>query len=149
VFLQEGRGDVVVDLALGGGAHDVGLVLAPGHQDDAAGVHDRADAHRQRVAWRAGVAAEVAGGVAARERVERDQARERVRRAARLVEADVAGAADAEDLEVDAAGGRDLVPRRRHQCASTSAFGARCPREVDAAGGMSRWSKSCSCMNRQ
>jgi hypothetical protein len=107
VFLQEGRGDVVVDLALGGGAHDVGLVLAPGHQDDAAGVHDRADAHRQRVAGRAGVAAEVAGGIAARERVERDQPRERVAGAARLVEADVAGATDAEDLEVDAAGGRD------------------------------------------
>ena len=67
----------------------------------------------------------LAGRVAARHRVERDQARAAVPRRAGLVEADVAGAADAEDLQVDAAGPADhlLVARavvldvaRRRSC---------------------------------
>ena len=59
------------------------------------------------------LAEEAAGGVAARHRVQRDQAGAAVLGGPRLVEADVAGAADAEDLHVDAAGLLDeqLVPR--------------------------------------
>ena len=107
VFLEERGGDLGVDLALDGGADDLGFVLAPSHQDDAAGVEDGAYAHRESVARGGVVAAEVAGGVAAGEGIERDEAGEGVARAAGFVEADVTGAADAEKLEIDAAGGAD------------------------------------------
>ena len=50
------------------------------------------------------IAPEVAGRVTAGEGIEGDKTRERVARAARLIETDVPGAADAEDLEIDAAG---------------------------------------------
>jgi hypothetical protein len=53
------------------------------------------------------VAAEIASGVAAREGIERDEAGEGMARAAGFVEADVTGAADAEKLKIDAAGGAD------------------------------------------
>ena len=49
------------------------------------------------------LAEKAAGGVAARHRIERDQARSAMAGRAGLVEADVAGAADAQDLQVDAA----------------------------------------------
>ena len=70
---------------------------------------DGADAHRERLVRHVFLAEEAAGGVAARDRVERDQARAAVARRARLVEADVPGAADAEELQVDAAGPADLL----------------------------------------
>ena len=65
---------------------------------------DRVDAHRDRLARDVPLAEEVAGGVQAGDAVERDQARAAVARRAGLVEADVAGAADAQDLEVEPAG---------------------------------------------
>ena len=107
MFLEERGGDVGVDLALDGGADDLGFVLAPSHEDDAAGIEDGAHAHGEGVAWGGIDAAEVAGGVAAGEGVERDEAGERVAGTAGFVEADVTGAADAEDLKIDAAGGAD------------------------------------------
>ena len=80
------------------------LVLAERHQDHAAGVEDRADAHRDRPARHVFFAKEVAGRVDPRDVVERDQARAAFAAGARLVEADVARAADAEELQVDPAG---------------------------------------------
>src|SRR5690606_12399386 len=70
---------------------------------------DGADAHGDGVAGHVGLAEEVAGGVAAGERVEGDQAGAGVAAGAGLVEADVAGAADAEDLEIEAAGVADAI----------------------------------------
>ena len=88
---------------------DGGLVLAEGHEESAAGVEDAGHAHRQRLVGNVLLAEETAGGVPARDTVERHHARARVAGAAGFVEADVARAADAEDLHVDAARCLDLA----------------------------------------
>ena len=79
--------------------------------------------------------------------VQGDQPGAAVAAGAGLVEADVAGATDAQDLEVDPAGGRDglLVAS---QNSGTSLGGDRAVGDVDVLGGMSTWSKRYSCMNR-
>ena len=109
VALQERRGDLVVDLALDRAADDRGLVLAGGENHDLAGLEDRGDAHRDRLAGHVLLAEEVGGGVLPRHQVERDQPGPALGAGARLVEADVARAPDAEELEVDAAGGADRL----------------------------------------
>ena len=109
MLLQEAGGDGVGDRPLDGPLHDRRLVLAEGQEHDLAGVEDGADAHRQGLVRHVLLAEETAGRVAARHRVERDQARPAVAGRAGLVEADVAGAADAQDLQVDAAGPADLL----------------------------------------
>jgi hypothetical protein len=93
--------------------HDRRLVLAKGQQHDAAGIEDRAHAHRDRLAGHVPLAEEVGGGVGPGDAVQRDQSGAALGRAARLVEAHMAGPADAQDLQVDATGLADrlLVPR--------------------------------------
>ena len=103
VLLQEAGGDGLGHVALDGPRHNGRFVLAEPHEDDLAGLQDGADAHRDGLLRHVVFAEKAAGGVAARHRVERHQARSAVARRARLVEADVPGAADAEDLQVDAA----------------------------------------------
>src|SRR5262249_45830339 len=71
---------------------------------DLAGVENGADAHRDGLLGYVLLAEEAAGRVLARHRIERDQARAAMARRAGFVEADVPGAANAEDLQVDAAG---------------------------------------------
>ena len=112
MLLEERRRDLRGDRTLHRRAHDLGLVLAPRHEHHPAGLEDRPHAHRDRAPGRALLAPEVAGGVAPGERVEGHHAGPRAARAARLVEADVPGAPDPEDLEVYAARGPDgvLVP---------------------------------------
>ena len=83
VLLQEAGGDRVGRRPLDGLVHDRRLVLAEGQQDDLAGVEDGADAHRQGLVRHVLLAEEAAGGVAARHRVERDQARAAVARSSR------------------------------------------------------------------
>ena len=63
-----------------------------------------ADAHRDGLVRHVLLAEKVAGRVAPRDRIERHQPRAAVPRRERLVEADVAVAADAQHLHVDAAG---------------------------------------------
>ena len=58
----------------------LGLVLAQGHQHDLAGFEDRAQAHRDGLRRHVLFAEEIAGGVAARDRVERGQPRAAVAR---------------------------------------------------------------------
>src|SRR5262249_34203651 len=70
---------------------------------------DGANAHRQRLLGHVLLTEEGTGRIAARDRVERDQARATVPRRARLVEGDVAGTADAEHLQVDTAGAANLL----------------------------------------
>src|SRR6185503_19801813 len=53
------------------------------------------------------LAEEVGGGIASRDGVEGDESRAAVRAGAGFVEPDVAGLADAEDLQIDAAGPHD------------------------------------------
>ena len=70
------------------------LVLTEGEEDDTAGIEDRPDPHRDRLARDIPLAEEVAGSVGPRHMIERDQPRAALRGAARFVEPDVAGAAD-------------------------------------------------------
>ncbi len=102
--LQEGRCHVGRDLAFDGAHHDPGLVLAGREQRDLFRVENRGDAHRDRFAGHVLDAEEISGRVPAGQRVERDDAGARRRVGARLVESDVARLADAEQLEIDAAG---------------------------------------------
>src|SRR5262249_24387232 len=83
--------------------YDRRFVLAEGHDGDLPGFHDGADAHGQRLLRDVLLAEEAARGVAARHGVERDLAGAAVARGTGLVEADVPGSTDAQDLQVDAA----------------------------------------------
>ena len=89
--------------------------------------------------------------LAASRRVTRSSVIRRVRlsrRGAGLVEADVAGAADAQDLHVDAAGVVRSPVRTPRSRPATSSLGERAVGDVDVVGRMSMWSKRCSCMKR-
>ena len=132
-------GDLAAAKPFDGGA----FFVAAGEEDDRLRLQDRADAHGD------GVRRDVAVGEERRVRGarrfgQRDDARARVERRARLVEADVAVAAEAEEGEVESAGGGDLAFVAR-------AFGV----EIGAvpfgmcafAGSMSTWSKRCCFMN--
>ncbi len=103
VPLQERRGHLDVDLAFDRAADDARLVLASGQDRDLARIHDGGDAHGDRLARHVLLAEEVGGRVASRDRVERHEARPALEAGARLIEADVARLADAQDLEVDTA----------------------------------------------
>ncbi len=72
-------------------------------------VEDARDAHREGVVRHVLLAEEAVGGVAACNAVERDEPGAAVPRAARFVEGDVPGAADAEDSECRSAGRLDLL----------------------------------------
>ena len=143
VLLQEGGGHMRGDLALDGQPDDLRLVLAPRHEDHPAGAQDRAHAHRQRGARRLLVAAEIARRIAPGERIEGDQAGGGSPGAARLVEADVPGAADAQDLEIEAAGLADQL-----LVAGAAGVDLRLRRRVPSgtcawSGGRSTWSNRC------
>ena len=102
-------------------SHNRGLVLAKRQQNHAAGIENRAHAHGDRLAGHVSLAEEVAGCIGPRHTIERDQPGSALGGAPRLVETDVAGAADAQNLEVDSshlpdlllvatAGGENLAP---------------------------------------
>ena len=102
VRLEVRGGNLIRDLALDDPLHDVGLLLAPGHQDDAVGAHDRIDAHRDRHLGRVLQPEESArldfAGVVG----QLHQPRARTGVGPRLVEADLPVLADANDHQVDA-----------------------------------------------
>ena len=105
VCLQVRGGNLSRDLALDDLLHDLRLVLAPGHQDDAVGAHDRLDTHRDRhlggvLQSEEGARLHLAGIVG-----ELHETRARTRVGTRLVEADLTVLADADDHEVDPRGG--------------------------------------------
>ncbi len=109
VLLEEGSGDVHGHGALDGLLDDGGLLLAPGHEAHLLRTHDGRHTHGDGGLGNVVEAAERGGGVGLGEVVERHLAGDgRVVRTG-LVEADVARAADAENLEVEAATGLDLV----------------------------------------
>ena len=90
------------------------LALAVREQDGAARLKDRRHSHRQRLGRHLlDVSAEERRVAAPRLRPQRDAVGARLEHGARLVEADVAVGADAENLDVDAAslGDRPLVAR--------------------------------------
>ena len=109
MLLQEAGGDRRRDFAFDRLGDDRRLVLAERQHDHLPCVENRADAHRDRPPRHVLLAEEIAGGVDPRHAVERDQPRAAVAAGARLVEADVARAADAQELNIDPAGRRDLL----------------------------------------
>ena len=100
------------DFALHRLADDGRLVLARGHQDDPFRVEDGSDAHGHRLDGHVVLAEEIGSGVLAGTLVQADQPGARVRQGTGLVEPDVAGAPDAQELDADTAHGTDtfLVP---------------------------------------
>ncbi len=107
VPLEEGGRDGGVHLALHGAAHDLRLVLARGEDRDLPGLEDRGDPHRERLPGDVRLAEEVGRGVPPGDGVEGDEPRAAAGAGAGLVEPDVAGLPDAEELEVDPACGPD------------------------------------------
>ena len=88
----------------------MGFLLAPGHQDDAVGTHDRVDAHRNRHLGRVLQSEEGSRLDFARVVGELHQPCARTRVGARFVEAYLPVLADADDHQVDAA--HRMVVRR-------------------------------------
>ncbi len=107
MFLEEAGGDRGGHRAFDGLLHDLRFGFTEGEEEDALGGEDGADAHGDGAAGDELFAEEIAGGVESGDAVEGDEAGAAVARGAGLVEADVTGAADAEELEVDSAGGGD------------------------------------------
>ena len=107
VLLQEAGGHLGDHRAFDGALDDARLVLAEGQQHQLAGRENRAHAHGDGLAGHVPLAEEVAGGVHSSDAVKRDQPRAAVAGRTRLVEAHVPGPADAQDLQVQSAGGRD------------------------------------------
>ena len=135
VFLQKARGDRVRDAALDRARDDRRLALAKRHHHHALRLENGADTHRHRARRHILLAEEIARGVLARDAVERDQARAARARGAWLVEADVARAADAEELQVDAARGANHalvgVAHRAHFVLARGAVGDVGVRRID------------------
>lgn len=105
VLLQVGGGHLAGDVALDDLLHDAGLLLAPGHQDDAVGTHDRVDTHRD--GHLRGVLQPEEGTRLHLARVVRElhEARARLGVGARFVEADLSVLAHADNHQVDVAHG--------------------------------------------
>jgi hypothetical protein len=79
-------------------------VLAGGDERDLASLHDSGDSHGYRLGRDVVLAEEIPRRVAARHGVQRDASRAGVHPRAGLVEADVSGLSDAQDLEIYSAG---------------------------------------------
>src|SRR5690606_354671 len=87
---------------------DLRLMLTERHDDNLLRLQDRADAHRDRLERHVLFAAEGARRVDASDGVEDHLPRLARAAASGLIEADVSGTADAQQLQVDAAGSFDL-----------------------------------------
>jgi hypothetical protein len=100
MFLKERRTDLVADRAFNRFFHDGCLGISPGEEDDAAGFKNGAATHGDRVGRNVGQFTEGWGCILAGHWIEMNAAGARFLWRTRLVEADVAGAPDAEKLEV-------------------------------------------------
>src|SRR5262249_37733534 len=89
--------------------YDLRLLLAGGHHGDPMGVEDSADAHRQGLMGHVVLAKEVAGRIAARDRIERGPASSAVPSRAGFIKTNVSGSADTQHHEIDAAGPADFL----------------------------------------
>ena len=109
VLLEKRGCDVRVDIPLDRALDDERLVLAGGDEGDLLRLEDRRDPHGDGLGGDVLLAEEIGRCILAGDGVEPDQARARLLPRARLVEADVASPADAQDLEVDAARAPDVL----------------------------------------
>src|SRR5690606_28120650 len=103
MLLEEGGADGVGDGAVDGIADDGRLGLAPSEQGDLAGLEDRPAAHGDGMGGNVIEPAEGRGGVLAGDLIEMDQAGTAVPGRSGLVETDVAGPPDAQQLEIESA----------------------------------------------
>src|SRR5271163_1070242 len=89
MLLEERGRDLRRYWALDRRTHDLGLVLAPGHENDSSRIKDRPHPHCDRMPRRILLSAKVARGVASRQGIEGHHPCPRAPGAARFVEADV------------------------------------------------------------
>lgn len=109
MLLKVGGGDVDGDGAFDGFLYDGSFLVAPGHEGYLAGSHDGGDAHGDGGCRDIFLASEGGCGVRDGEVVEMHLAGDGGIVGAGFVEADVAGASDAENLKVDAAAVLDFL----------------------------------------
>ena len=109
MFLQEGGRNQVADRSFDGFADDAGFALAPGHQIHFLGFVDGSHTHRDGTAGYVLFAEEIAGGIATRQDIQGHHPGFGVFRGAWLVETDVTGTADAQDLNIDSTRFVDLA----------------------------------------
>ncbi len=105
--LEVGGGHVRMDLTLHRPSNDPGLVLPRGQERDLPGIQDGGHPHGDGLQGHVLLAEEVGGGIGPGDGVEKDQVGPGFTGRSRLVEADVAAPADAQEHEVDAARGLD------------------------------------------
>ncbi len=105
--LEECRGHLAILRSLHRAADNAGLVLAGGEQGDLAGFEDRGHAHGDRLVRHVVLAEEIGGGVLSGDAVERDETGPALELRAGFIEADVAGLANAKQLEIDPARSAD------------------------------------------
>ena len=124
MLLQGAGRHVAAWWLLDGAAHDWRLVLAKSEQHDASGIQNRSHAHGDGLPRHIPFAKKVAGRIASCHAIQRDETRAAFQSAAWLVESDVPGAANTEQLQVDPpgfpnhflipnAGGSHLLARQR------------------------------------
>jgi hypothetical protein len=104
VLLQQRRGDLLGDIAFDSLLDNRRLQLSPGHQDNAFGFQDGADAHRYRKAGHLRNILEVMGVGDPGGVIQRNEAGAGIDAASRLIEPDVPIVADAQDLQIDTTG---------------------------------------------
>jgi len=145
--LEERRRDLVVHLTFDRTAHYLGLVLSGSQDHDLAGLEYRRHAHRDGLTRYVLISKEVGRRILPGHEVEGDEAGTALKPRPGLVEPDMAGATDPQNLEIDAPNGADrlLVSAALLLDALT---GNVARRMCTLAGGMSRWEKRFSHMNR-
>ncbi len=109
VPLEEGGGDLVVHLALDRAAHDLRLVLPGGEDEDLPCLQDGGHPHGDRLPGDVLLAEKVGGAILSSHQVESDQPGAALDARSRLVESDVPGSPDAQQLQIDAARSADRL----------------------------------------
>lgn len=101
--LEEGCGDGFRHRAFDRFGDHVGFVVAPGHEDEFFATKNASDTHGDGEVRHIFFTSEIRSGILTGDAVQGDTAGQRVTAGAGFIEADVACAPDAENLEVDAA----------------------------------------------
>ena len=103
--LQKGRRHGAIDLAFDRPSHDAGLMFARRKDGNFARRQNGGDAHGDRLARNVGLSKKIRRRITTGDAVKVNEPRATGVSGPRLVEADVSGLTDAEQLEIDATGG--------------------------------------------
>ena len=118
MLLQSTGRHVIAGGFFNGFLHDRRFMFAKSHEHNATRIENRSHSHGDRLPHHVPLPKEVTGRIRPRHTIERDQSRATGNRTARFIKANVAGASDAENLQVDAPSFTNLLfvaqTRRRH-----------------------------------